>query len=202
MVLALLGATANAGVSEATLSTPQTSTSGVCPATVQFSGEIKGDPHTVVSYYFQGPKSGPPTGRPQKSTLVDPLNLLKVASLPVSEALTVDAAHAGKHWRELVVRSGSQKIYSQKVHYEVTCGSLGKVTGKLHLQNLAAPAADLAVPSGPYTSTCRNIRTQKTTLYATCETTAGKWVAAKYGHADQCAAHQFANHNGHLACGA
>ncbi|MGE5322259.1 MAG: hypothetical protein ACM3SW_05335 [Actinomycetota bacterium] len=60
-------------------------------------------------------------------------------------------------------------------------------------------AGQAAPPTGPYTSTCKNIRMKGHTLHADCQNVEGKAVPARLENAAQCA-EGVINLNGGLSC--
>jgi hypothetical protein len=59
--------------------------------------------------------------------------------------------------------------------------------------------AQTALPPGPYNETCQGMEMKGSTLHAKCQTSDGKWAAAKLNNADKCS-DGVINLNGVLSC--
>src|SRR5581483_8563859 len=108
---------ASAQITGATISTKQTSFSGACPATFDFTGAITGTPGTTFTYAF---------GRILYGTIEFtgdyPATMPASGSLAVADSTSITATSNDSE--QVWVRNiagGQSNVYSPSVNYSVTC---------------------------------------------------------------------------------
>ncbi|MBV8223190.1 MAG: hypothetical protein JO293_07490, partial [Candidatus Eremiobacteraeota bacterium] len=115
-----------------------------CPVTVNFTGTITGPPNTNVTYFFSHFQTGGPViSAPISATI--PAN----GTLPITESVVVDTAHAGLQSNEIDVTSPNAA--QGKVFFTVDCSpvTVATPTPKPHyipLNNQSALQGAMAEP--------------------------------------------------------
>jgi hypothetical protein len=108
----------------------------LCPASVNFTGSIKGPAGTQVSYYFARYVAGAWTYSPTYNAVI-PANLAPPnGAWPINETLTIDSAHNGFQSNQVDVKPPNAA--EAKVFFTFTCRSA--FTGIGHVAAIPTPS--------------------------------------------------------------